>query len=354
MTIFLLLIGLALLIGGAEALVRGAAALAARVGVPPLVIGLTVVAFGTSSPELAASVSAAYAGQGDLALGNVVGSNTFNILFILGLSALVAPLVVHRKLVRVDVPVMIAVSLLVVPLAWDGRISKVEGALLFAGVLLYTGWLLRAARREPPEGGDVPSAGGSLAGQLALMVGGLAALVLGARWLVVGAVALSRTLGLSELIIGLTVVAAGTSLPEVATSVLAALRGQRDIAVGNVVGSNIFNILCVLGAAALVGGGVRVPAPALHVDIPVMIAAALACLPIFFTEHRISRGEGAVFFGYYLAYTLFLVLQAQRHSAVVLLGQALLFFALPLTALTLLVLVWRAWRRRRPAAVAED
>ncbi len=347
MTFLLFVLGLALLIAGAEALVRGAAGLAARVGVSPLAIGLTVVAFGTSSPELAASILAARAGQGDIALGNVVGSNIFNVLFILGVSALVAPLVVHRKLVRVDVPVMIAVSLLVIPLGWDGGISRAEGTLLFAAVIVYTGLLLRAARREPRGDDEVPSAGGSIVRQVLLVVIGLAGLVAGARWLVEGAVALSRALGLSELIIGLTVVAAGTSLPEVAASVVAALKGQRDIAVGNVVGSNIFNILCVLGGASLVGGGVPVAPAAQHLDIPVMIAVAFACLPIFFTGHRISRGEGALFLAYYVAYTLFLVLQAQHHDAAPVLGRAMLSFALPLTIVTLAVLTFRAFRQPR-------
>lgn len=347
MTVLLFLGGLALLIGGAEALVRGAAGLAARAGVSPLAIGLTVVAFGTSSPELAASILAARAGGGDIALGNVVGSNIFNVLFILGLTAVVAPLVVHRKLVRIDVPVMIAVSVLLLPLGWDGRVSRLEGALLFAGVIIYTTLLLRAARREPRGEEQVPSAGGSLPLQALLVVLGLAGLVVGARWLVGGAVALSSMLGLSELIIGLTVVAAGTSLPEVAASVMAALRGQRDIAVGNVVGSNIFNILCVLGGTSLVAGEVAVPAPAMHLDIPVMIAVALACLPIFFTGYRISRGEGVVFLAYYLAYTLFLVLQAQHHDAAPALGRAMLAFALPLTALTLAVVSFRYLLRQR-------
>jgi len=344
MTMLLFALGLALLIAGAEALVRGAASLAARLGVSPLAIGLTVVAFGTSSPELAASILAARAGQGDIALGNAVGSNIFNVLFILGVSAVVAPLVVSRKLVRVDVPVMIAVSLLLLPLGWDGRISQLEGALLFTGVIVYTGLLLRAARREQRDEDEVLSTGGSIVRQVLLVVIGLVGLVVGARWLVDGAVALARALGLSELIIGLTVVAAGTSLPELAASVVAALKGQRDLAVGNVVGSNIFNILCVLGGASLVGGGVRVAPAAQHLDIPVMIAVAIACLPIFFTGHRISRGEGVVFVFYYLAYTLFLILQAQHHDAAPLLGWAMVAFALPLTALTLAILWFRSIR----------
>ena len=351
MTMGLFVLGLGLLVAGAEALVRGSAGLAGRFGIPPLVVGLTVVAFGTSSPELAVSLAAALKGQADIALGNVVGSNIFNVLFILGVSALITPLVVARQLVRLDVPVMIGVSVLTLLLAWNGRVSRLEGGLLLVGIVLYTAWLVRlarAGRAEPGEG--TVGRGDPLVLQLVLVVAGLALLVLGSRWLVGGAVAIAKLLGLSELIIGLTVVAAGTSLPEVASSVIAALRGQRDIAVGNVVGSNIFNLLCVLGAsAAIAPGGVPVAAPALGFDVPVMIAVALACLPILFTGHLIARWEGGLFLAYYVAYTLFLVLDAQQHDAAPLFGSFMLAFALPLTAVTLLVLAARALRGR-PAA----
>jgi cation:H+ antiporter len=354
MTLVLFVLGLGLLVAGAEALVRGSAGLAGRFGIPPLVVGLTVVAFGTSSPELMVSLAAAVNGQADIALGNVVGSNIFNVLFILGLSALITPLVVARQLVRLDVPVMIGVSAMTLLLAWNGRVSRLEGGLLLVGIVFYTGWLIRlarAGRAEPGEG--VVGRGDPLALQLVLVVAGLALLVLGSRWLVGGAVAIAKLLGLSELIIGLTVVAAGTSLPEVASSVIAAIRGQRDIAVGNVVGSNIFNLLCVLGvAAAAAPGGVPVAAPALAFDLPVMIAVAIACLPIFFTGHRIARWEGGLFLAYYLAYTLFLVLDAQDHDAAPLFGSLMLAFALPLTAVTLAVLVVRALRA--PSSGATD
>jgi cation:H+ antiporter len=354
MTMVLFVLGLGLLVAGAEALVRGSAGLAGRFGIPPLVVGLTVVAFGTSSPELAVSVAAALKGQADIALGNVVGSNIFNVLFILGVSALITPLVVARQLVRLDVPVMIGVSALTLLLAWNGRVSRLEGGLLLAGIVLYTVWLVRlarAGRAEPGEG--VVGRGDPLALQLVLVAAGLALLVLGSRWLVGGAVAIAQSLGLSELIIGLTVVAAGTSLPEVASSVIAALRGQRDIAVGNVVGSNIFNLLCVLGAsAAIAPGGVPVAAPALGFDLPVMIVVALACLPIFFTDHLIARWEGGLFLVYYVAYTLFLVLDTQQHDAAPLFGSFMLAFALPLTAVTLAVLALRALRARSHTAGA--
>jgi len=259
LTLVLFLLGLGCLIGGAELLVRGASRLAAAAGISPLVIGLTVVAYGTSAPEMAVSVQSALAAQADIALGNVVGSNIFNVLFILGVSALIIPLTVAQQFVRKEVPIMIGASLLLWLAAADGVIARWESALLFAGIVAYTVYLVRESRRErreiqeeyAAEFGAAPAAkGGGVAVNIGLVLAGLALLVLGSRWLVDGAVAIARAAGLSELVIGLTIVAAGTSLPEVATSILAAVRGERDIAVGNVVGSNIFNILAVLGIAA--------------------------------------------------------------------------------------------------------
>lgn len=349
-TLLLFLAGTALLIGGAEGLVRGAAGLAGRLGIPPLVVGLTVVAFGTSSPEVAVTVMSVVEGQGDLAFGNVVGSNIFNVLFILGLSALIVPLVVARRLWRIDVPVMIGVSLLGALAAADGEVSRLEGGVLLIGIVAYTVFLLRVAQREraPVDVGAVPARRDPLVYQVALIAGGLALLVLGSRWLVAGAVALARAFGISELVIGLTIVAAGTSLPEVASSVVAAVRGQRDIAVGNVIGSNVFNILMVLGLAAVVApSGVPVAAAALRVDLPVMLAVALACLPIFFTGYRIDRWEGALFLALYAAYTAFLVLDSQGHDAAGPFGTLMLLVVLPLVAATLAVVAVRAVRDGR-------
>ncbi len=357
LTVMLLfLLGLLLLVAGAELLVRGASRLAALAGISPLVIGLTVVAFGTSAPELAVSLMSAVAGQADLAVGNVVGSNIFNVLFILGLSALITPLVVAQQLVRLDVPLMIGVSVLTLVLALDGRIGRIDGVLLFAGVIGYTAWLIRQSRREqqavqeeyarefgPRE--ELPAPGGGLARQVLLVLGGLGMLVLGSRWLVEGAVAMARSFGVSEMVIGLTVIAAGTSLPEVATSVLASLRGERDIAVGNVIGSNLFNLLCVLGlSAVLAPAGIPVAPTAISFDLPVMIAVAVACLPIFFTGHLIARWEGALFLGYYLLYTLYILLAATGNTLLPVLQTSLIFFVLPLTTLTLAVVLLRALR----------
>ncbi|MDQ4075388.1 MAG: calcium/sodium antiporter [Chloroflexota bacterium] len=354
----LLVAGLVLLVVGAEALVRGASRLAATVGVSPLVIGLTIVAFGTSSPEMAVSAQSALAGQGDMAVGNVVGSNIFNILFILGVSALVAPLIVAQRLVRLDVPLMIGVSLLLLLLAWDGTLGRMDGFLLFAGIIAYTLFSIYESRGESAqvqaeyaqEFGEDGAADQGLRAvviQLAFIIVGLGMLLLGSRWLLEGAVALARTLGVSELVIGLTIVAAGTSLPEVATSVLASLRGERDIAVGNVIGSNLFNILAVLGLAGLLApDGVHVTVSALRVDIPVMIAVALASLPIFFTG-TITRGMGALFLTFYVAYTAYLILGATQSAALPAFTATMTFGVLPLSALRLSVLTVRTLRANR-------
>lgn len=354
LTMVLFVLGIVLLVGGAEWLVRGASRLAAISGISPLVIGLTVVAFGTSAPELAVSVQSALGGQPDIALGNVVGSNIFNVLFILGISALIAPLVVSQQLIRLDVPLMIGVSVLMYLLALDGSIGRLDGLLLFAGILMYTGFSIVKSRRESAQvqeeyaqefGKPVAPTGREILKNLALIIVGLALLVLGARWLVEGAVAIARLFGVSELIIGLTIVAGGTSLPEVAASIVASLRGERDIAVGNVVGSNLFNILAVLGLASLISPqGIQVSPAALSLDIPVMIAVAVACLPIFFTGFRIDRWEGILFLGYYVAYTVYLILYAMEHQALAAFSVTMLWFVIPLTLITLLVLAARAWR----------
>ena len=350
----LLAAGLILLVAGAEILVRGASRLAAAVGISPLVVGLTVVAFGTSAPELAVSIAAAWSGNPALALGNVVGSNIFNVLFILGLAALITPLVVAQQLVRLDVPFMIAVSLALVGVGLDGTVSRLDGLLLFAVFAGYTTFLVWQSRKESravqeeyaAEYGPAKPTPGSMAAHALLVVVGLGVLVAGSRLLVTGAVDIAQALGLSDLVIGLTIVAAGTSMPEVATSVIAAIRGERDIAAGNVIGSNIFNVLCVLGLASIVApAGIEVPRAALLFDIPVMSAVAVACLPIFFTGHRIARWEGGLFLGYYVAYTAYVVLDASDHEFAPVLATAMVWFVLPLTALTLGVLLARSIRR---------
>ena len=300
--------GLVALTLGGELLVRGASRLAAKLGISPLVIGLTIVAYGTSAPELAVSITAALAGNADLAVANVVGSNSFNVLFILGLCALIAPLAVQRQLIRLDVPVMSAASVLMMVFAWNGLIDTLEGVVFLLLGMTYTWWLIRLSRSEPDQGEAEPEEGGfwlehRLWGQMVLIGAGIGTLTLGSGWLVEGATTLARSLGVSDALIGLTIVAAGTSLPELMTSLVATYKGQRDIAVGNVVGSNIFNILLILGVSSiLTPGGLNVGEQMLTFDMPVALVAALACLPIFITGARIARGEGALFLGGYLAY----------------------------------------------------
>lgn len=317
MSILWMVVGLVILLAGAELLVRGGSRLAAFFGVPPLVIGLTVVAFGTSSPELAVSLGAGFQGRADLAAGNVVGSNIFNILVILGLAAMVTPLAASLRVIRWEVPILMVVSLLPSLLAWDGIVSRPEALVLVAIGIGYVAWQVYQSRATPTGTGTEASAlsepGGGRARALAALqvVGGLTLLVVGSRIFVDGATSLARSLGVSELIIGLTVVAAGTSLPEVAASVTAALRGERDMAIGNVLGSNIFNIVFVLGLSTAVSASQTViPRSLLTFDLPVMIALSMLCLPIFFTDLSVTRSEGIGLLLAYGGYTTLQILAA--------------------------------------------
>lgn len=353
MTLFLTILGFFLLVGGAELLVRGSVRLATAAGISPLVVGLTVVALGTSAPELAVGIQSARAGQPDLTLGNVVGSNISNVLLILGIAAIITPLVVHQKLIRLDVPIMIGSALLMLLLSVDGTISRIDGLALVTLLILYMTWSVRESRKETKAikkeydeaygGPEKKQMHPSVA--LLLVVLGLVTLIVGAGWLVDGAVVLAKALGVGELLIGLTVVAVGTSLPEIATSIVASMRGERDIAVGNVVGSNIFNVFGVLGAsAAFSPNGIVVAPAAFRFDIPVMIAACGACLPIFFNGYRIARWEGALLLSYYVAYVAYLALTATQHAALQPFTLAMMVFILPLTAITLGVIVVRELR----------
>ena len=337
--------GLALLVVGAEVLVKGASSLALSLGLSPLVVGLTVVAFGTSAPEMAVSVGAVRDGQTNIAVGNVLGSNIFNVFVILGVSALITPLIVNRQLIRQEVPFMIAISALVLVLLRDLTIGPFEAALLLVLLLGYTAVIVVQSRRANGNAGkqDGTTADTTLGPlmqnrlvQGGLILGGLGGLVLGSRLLVTAASNFALALGVSDLVVGLTIVAAGTSLPEVATSIAAALRGDRDIAVGNVVGSNIFNLLGCLGLAGLASGGVgiTVPPSVMAFDAWVMIAATVACLPIFLTGHVIARWEGGVFLAYYVFYAGYLVLAAEQHDALETYTAVMTFFVIPLTLVT--------------------
>jgi cation:H+ antiporter len=357
MNVIMFLVGLVLLVIGANALVRGSSKLALSFGISPLVVGLTIVAFGTSAPEVAVSVGAVLDGKTDIAIGNVVGSNIFNVLFILGVSALIAPLVVNIQLIRQEVPIMLGASLLLLAFTLDGNLAFLEGGLLMALLVAYTVFLVVQSRRETQAAKDEfagavqPAQAGSWdnhwAAQLGLIVAGLAALVFGSDYLVQASVNFAKAMGVSDLVIGLTIVAAGTSMPEVATSISAALKGERDIAVGNVVGSNTFNILGCLGLSGLVSGdlGLAVAPSLLVFDMWVMLAVALACLPVFMTGREIARWEGGIFLAYYAAYVTYLIMAAQQHDALQAFSGLMLGFVVPLTLVTLVVVFIR-----RPAA----
>ena len=318
MNLLWLTIGLGMLLVGADGLVRGASNLALAMRVAPLAVGLTVVAFGTSSPELAVSLQSALAGDASIAVGNVVGSNIFNVLLILGLSALITPLAVAVQLIRFGIPLMIVVVLIFWGLAADGSVSRVEGISLAFGLVAFTVWTVRQSRKESASeqrvcevrstesvSRDASSARFWLT-QIVLIAVGLGLLMIGSKWMVESTIKLAESWGIPSSVIGLTIVAAGTSLPELATSVVAAMRGERDIAVGNVVGSNLFNILGVLGISAGMSNCPLLIAPRfLILDIPMMVAAAVVCLPMAITGKQISRKEGFVFVLAYLIYTFF-------------------------------------------------
>ncbi len=314
-------IGLGMLLYGADRFVRGASRLALAMKVTPLAVGLTIVAFGTSSPELAVSLHAALAGDASIAVGNVVGSNIFNVLLILGLSAMITPLAVAIQLIRFDIPLMIVVSLAFWGIVADGSLSRIEGLGLAIGLIAFTAWTVIQSRRESAASieefadvqsieavADTTSVTRFWLTQIALISFGLVLLLFGSRLMVDSSIRLAESWGVPSALIGLTIVAAGTSLPELATSVVAAIRGEREIAVGNVVGSNLFNILGVLGlSASLSTKPILIDRSFLTLDIPVMIVAAIVCLPMAITGKQISRIEGLVFLIAYLAYTIYLV-----------------------------------------------
>ena len=313
MDVVLIVFGIALLYVGGDLLVRNASLLAARWGIPPMIIGLTIVSFGTSAPELAASVSAALQGAPEIAVGNVVGSNIANVALILGLTAVIRPLRAQAQFLRRDTPLMIGVALLLVALFLNGSLGRVEGLVFVIGLAGYL-WLLLRSEESPAveaeyeqEFAVMPQASAWRAGGGALL--GLVTLVAGAQFLVSGATAIARAAGVPELIIGLTLVAVGTSLPELATSAIAALKGESDIALGNIVGSNIFNILGILGITILVRP-IELPFSAIAVDLAVMVGLSGLLWPFLRTGMRLGRREGATFLVLYVAYVVYLYMRA--------------------------------------------
>lgn len=389
--------GLVLLVGGGEVLVRGASSLARSIGLSPLVVGLTVVAFATSAPELAVTLQAVGEGSPQLAIGNVVGSNIANVLLILGISAVILPLAVHSALVKEDIPVMIGMSVLLFIFAYDLRIDQWEAGILLACLIIYVARAVVLSRRESANGETIPIEGPPLLGErgqnpdlgvepgsfaaenapespptavaqaphltdegkallnpfvaVLLVVVGVGMLVAGAQLLVAGAMTIATALGVSELVIGLTVVAIGTSLPELATSIVAAIRGERDLAVGNAVGSNIFNIGAVVGLSGLItAGGLPVPQSAVSLDIPLVILSAVLLLPIAFTAGAIGRLEGLLLVGSYVLYTVYLLLSSAEHDALAPFSNVMVYVALPLVLVILTVgFIADLGRRRREA-----
>lgn len=319
-------VGLTALIVGAEVMVRGSTAVAARLGISPIVIGLTVVSIGTSMPELAVGVVAATEGSGALAVGNIAGTNVVNQLLILGLSALILPLVMELRTLRFELPVMAGAAVLMWALAADGTLSRLDGVVLVVGAVGYTVAVIRIARRESRavlgefveayavdgpgsgSGAAAPPAGKRSVMHVAMMLGGIAVVVVGADWLVTGSVGMARGFGVSDALIGLTVVAIGTSAPELVTTVVSTLRGERDVAVGNLLGSSIYNILLILGITCLVPThGLLLPDNLVRIDIPIMVAVALVCVPIFVTGRRVSRLEGGAMVVAYVGYLAYLL-----------------------------------------------
>lgn len=338
LTLLTFIAGLVFLSLGGDGLVRGAAGLARNFGISPLVIGLTVVSFGTSAPELVVSLISTFESKPDLAVGNVVGSNIFNVLFILGTCALIKPLQVSRPIIWRDVPIMIAASLAFWLFALDRMINRLEGLMLVGGLLAFTTYTVRASRRETQTQNGETLPNDSPLKSLLFAVGGLVGLTLGARWIVDSASAIAQQLGVSDAVIGLTIVAAGTSLPEVAASIAATIRNQRDIAVGNVIGSNIFNIFCIIGITGSVApAGIQVTESIFVFDLPVMIAVALACSPLLGVKHNIERWVGGLFMFYYSAYTAYLVMRVQEHKALEPFSQVMMSFVIPLTLAAVIV-----------------
>jgi cation:H+ antiporter len=298
--------GLLLLFLGAESLVRGSTALALRLGITPLVVGLTVVAFGTSSPEIIVSLQSALKGNSALALGNVIGSNISNVALILGLSALVRPLRVQAQIIRREIPLMIFASLLLCLLLLGGQLNRLEGLLLVAGSITYTAYAYFSASKskdkqvEAEFADALPQPKGKAWAHVALILVGLSLLIVGANLLVGGAITIAESFGVSQVVIGLTIVAIGTSLPELATSIAAARKDEGDIVIGNVIGSNVLNILFVLGLAALIApmhtNDLRV------IDLAVMVGSAAIILPLMRRGFQLTRWEGAVLVAGYMGY----------------------------------------------------
>ena len=345
------ILGLIALILGAEILVRSSSKLAASLGVSKLVIGLTVVAFGTSAPELAVGIEAGLMNQPDILMGNVIGSNLTNTLLILGLASLIIPLEVHKNLIRFDLPVMITSTLLLILLSLNNIITFWECALLFLSLLIYLYALVRFSGKTRITEEETVKAGSPWKSGL-LSIVGLVMLIFGARWMVESATIFAEKAGVSELLIGLTIVAVGTSLPEIVTSILAAVRGEKDLAVGSIVGSNILNILSVIGISGLFISGIPVQESLLQVEYMILMAVSVLCFPIFFTGRRIKRVEGAIFLSSYILYLFYLYFDSITSSFLPSFVQWVLFGFVPVVVLYVIVALINEFKTKK--AVTES
>ena len=350
----LILGGILVLFGGGELFVAGSTAVALLLGIPQIVIGLTVVSLGTSAPELFVSLLSTIRGDDAIAVSNVVGSNIFNVLVVLGMSALVVPLRVRSRLVKRDVPLLLGVSMATWGMASGGRLTWQAGLALLTATVMNVVWEMRTASEHPDEtGDDLSEERTTPTAAFARLAAGLVLLVVGSQLLVRGAIGAAQALGVSETVIGLTIVAAGTSMPELVTSLVAAYRGKADLAIGNVIGSNLLNQLVILGLCATVSGqeGLTVDPLMIARDFPIMVLTTIACLPIFWTQGVITRLEGGILvalYGLYLGEQLLLNqapnLIDEYRLVVLVLGVPLL-----LAFLAWSVLHWRQQRRRPPA-----
>lgn len=311
------MVGLAVMIAGAELMVHGGTRIAARLGIPPIVIGLTIVAIGTSMPELAVGIDAVLQGNGDLAVGNIAGTNAVNILLILGLSAAIRPLALRPETMWLHLPAIVAASFALLFMARDGSLSRIDGGILVGASLIYTVVVVEVSRRESRAAklpcqavglAPAPATRHSIVSNLGALVVGIAIVVVAADWLVEGSIDLARIWGVSDEFIGLTIVAIGTSSPELVTTVVSTIRNQRDIAIGNLLGSSVYNILFILGVTCLFPSSpVPVARSLITVDIPVMAAASLLCVPVFYSNREVSRLEGLLFVSAYAAYLTYLI-----------------------------------------------
>ncbi len=357
MTILLFILGLVGLIAGAELFLKAVDHFGLKWGVAPLIMGLTVVAFATGAPELAISVKAAFSGSADLVLGNIIGSNIANILLILGITAVISPLNITRRVVSIDVPIVIVASAAVYLMALDGGLTTVDGIILLAGFVAYSIFTFYQIKKNSGDGeveevfqyemsiDDLEKGPIFYAKNVGLLLVGLVLIVLGSNWMVDSAVTIARILGLSELVIGLTIVSIGTSLPEVATSLSAARKGKADIAVANVMGSNLYNMLLTLGLTLVIAPNIlEVSENAISLDLPFMVAVSIACIPIFIAGFNLTRMDGSIFLFYYITYLSYLVFDALG-SAIVEPMQTIMTFAV--IPATIIYMIWRIIEYRK-------